>query len=495
MNEDGLVKFLASATTSGYKDLEGLDFLHGLIVDLNPHLNLISGINGSGKSKLLSEIEQQSRQAGLRVAVYSPSRSIEIRKFKQSVQEIFSSQRKIKDDLKNAYNRKLEELSHQTYPPFSDIVLYHYHEARNVTPEGVDQITILKRTVREFNNILRRLYSEYQIVDLKLEEADVPDFVIKKFGFLKVTTDQLSVGETESISLAFQLYEARDEYDVFLIDEPEIHLNWSFEKYFFDYLNWFAKEYDKQIVVATHSMIVFEEGYKNISKFLEINRKAKHFAISSNPTSETIDALRTRVFKIVNDPSGNHVVFVEDHIHKIVIETLAKISGAQKLVDVIEVHNAKGGVESAYKLFASNSIPSVITNVSFLTDGDNQPDKFPGDNHFIKLAQYDMEGCLMYDLDIVSAVLGVTKSNVQSTIKSKMASSQDPVWKTMSNVAKTKIDTAILKLTSGKPLLKKLIGRKSELAYAESYLQDAIRRNRIGRIFGEKFGHIARSRI
>jgi len=45
--------------------------------------------------------------------------------------------------------------------------------------------------------------------------------------------------------LIFALFYGKDLVQVYLIDEPEIHLNWQLEEKLFEFLNWFSNEYKK----------------------------------------------------------------------------------------------------------------------------------------------------------------------------------------------------------------------------------------------------------
>ena len=47
--------------------------------------------------------------------------------------------------------------------------------------------------------------------------------------------EALSLGETSILALALNVYTTRNSNDVYLIDEPEIHLNWHLEQQLFEF--------------------------------------------------------------------------------------------------------------------------------------------------------------------------------------------------------------------------------------------------------------------
>ena len=83
----------------------------------------------------------------------------------------------------------------------------------------------------------------------------------------ELSIESLSLGEQEIMSLVINLYASRDANNVFLIDEPEIHLNWHLKEKLFQFLDWFCDEYEKQIIIATHSRVAFTSRFIDRTQF------------------------------------------------------------------------------------------------------------------------------------------------------------------------------------------------------------------------------------
>lgn len=225
----------------------------------------------------------------------------------------------------------------------------------------------------------------------------------------RLTPSHLSVGENEIISLALSIYLFRDSHDVYLIDEPEVHLNWSLEQRLFDFLKWFADEHNKQLIVVTHSPIVFEKKFKSSTQFFSWNNGK--IVTSNNPSEEITLKLASRVassFEVI-ETVFDETFFVEDKAHVLVVEKLAEIKNIN--VKVMPL-GGRANVITMYKAVGSSLSDSV-----FMVDGDNDDETNSGfEDGLFALKKYCIENYLL-DLTVLSKLSKSVRYNTVTKVK------------------------------------------------------------------------------
>ena len=210
-------------------------------------------------------------------------------------------------------------------------------------------------------------------------------------------------------------------YDVFIIDEPEVHLNWHLEERLFSYLKYFSDTYGKQLIIATHSRVVFKPDFLDKVRFLYWqNNQIICSREISNEMRRKIAGEAIDIIKLGNFPK--HTFFVEDRMARIVIEEMAAILGEDVLISVVD---NSSNVKSLYKLSKSEGEWS---NCVFVTDGDNQGNPYPGESNFIHLDKYCIENYLL-DFDISSSISGKTPDQIREFILEATKSKRDSILK------------------------------------------------------------------
>jgi ABC-type methionine transport system ATPase subunit len=206
-----------------------------------------------------------------------------------------------------------------------------------------------------------------------------------------LTPQQLSHGENAVIVLICALLFGKDSADTFLIDEPEIHLNWSLEEKLFEFFDWFSSEYDKQIIVVTHSRVVFLDKYQDKRQFFE--RAGNDILISDKPSEDLTRQLAGDTVQLLQGITAKtKLVYVEDTASKKVLDAICKKLGLQ--VEVQQQQNCEN-VKNISRAFKDRQ----IDNVYFLIDGDNKPltsqDKQDLHKNTIQLEKYCIENYLL----------------------------------------------------------------------------------------------------
>ena len=131
----------------------------------------------------------------------------------------------------------------------------------------------------------------------------------------------------------------------------------------FNFLDWFCSEYNKQIIVTTHSRMIFQDRFLKKSQFL-IWENAK-IVIGKKISKEISDKIAGDSIKIISALElHKQTFFVEDEAHIKVILELAKATS--KDLGAIKLGNC-----SAVQGFCKAAQKEQIQNVYFLVDGDN----------------------------------------------------------------------------------------------------------------------------
>lgn len=416
--------------------LNEFDGIFNQVINFNNSLNILSGENGTGKTTVIKKIKEFSNNNSpevtfktddpsiqtsnqLEIFALSPKRNSE----KQNLDKIINRLRQQNKTFDTFYNETKQKLINDStfgdYSSFGEL-FYYYHEI-NMKPGTFDPITVMNNITREFNEVLQQVFPDYTIIsnwdngkpNIKLKVADIPI----------INLNELSCGQQEILSLMFNLYASREKYHIYLIDEPEIHLNWNLERGLFEYFDWFCSKFSKQIITTTHSRIIFKDNFYKKTKFLiwksgkiflenEINNSAKEAIVSEMASAVTVVAPTSKTF------------FVEDRTHKYVIETLG--SQLDNEVEVVVC----GNCENVKSLFRCSKGRSWQNKGYFLIDGDNQGTikEFMNEVRFIKLDRYSIESYL-FNLKILSSILSVDEDKVKEELLSIIQGKREKIFR------------------------------------------------------------------
>lgn len=396
---------------SNYIDSATFDIQPGALVGtmtFRRGLNLLSGENGTFKTKLLQALRsgavisyhENQEASPPRVQAISPKRNSQ----RRAVQQIYDEMRRSNTKL-DAYlsARNIDDGTFEPYPSLGDLFYVVYND---LCRDGGDQIEKMYDAVTDFNGVIKRIFEHYELQATWDSTLGAPSISLLKHGVTQVPLEGLSLGEQEILSLATYIHSSRDSYDIFLIDEPEVHLNWHLEEKLFEFLDDYCQSYEKQMVVVTHSRVTFMQRFLSKTTFLfwEAGRVKWGPELAGEQrrrlAGDAIDIIRLGAFT-------KPVFFVEDDCQAQVVEEVARALGTDIIVSQC---GNKSNVRSLYQFARIESWPTSY----FVEDGDNEEPPFINPQ-FIHLDKYCIE-CYLLDPAIASVVTGQTEENIRQLI-------------------------------------------------------------------------------
>jgi hypothetical protein len=390
--------------------------LNGLLegtLSFDKGLNLISGENGTLKTQLLKAIGTSEMRlltelpdVTPRFMTISPKREL----LRSSTRELERYQRSsglLIDSLLGGHREHpIQDTGTQTYPSIGE--LYFASWAKRCL-DGGDRRTRMRAITEEFNTVISSVFPNYSLHTVWDNIIGGPKIHLRKRGNQQVPIEGLSLGEIDVLSLLMYIFLSRDTFDVCLIDEPEIHLNWHLEEGLFRYLNDFCDTFEKQMIIVTHSRAIFRPPFLDKTQFLVWNDEDK-IEVRKELTDEQLARLIGEAVQIIRLADFSQpTFFVEDDTHESVIEALASSLGAQ--VSVQQCDNC-ANVTSLYQMAKKTG---GWGNAIFLRDGDNEGNRFLRERKFIHLERYCMENYLL-DYAVLSRLTNKTESDLKETL-------------------------------------------------------------------------------
>jgi predicted ATPase len=391
-------------------------------IDFRAGLNILSGENGTLKTKLLQTVRSGNQmtpndpRSGVKMQAISPKRNSERRNIEAILHFIRSQNQTISSVLQQ---REIQDRTFEPYPSLGDLFYLLYEK---LCKDGGNQREKMESVTAEFNRVIRSVFQEYELVAQWSEESGTPRISLIKRGVTEVPLQDLSLGEQEILALVANLYTSRDSYDSFLIDEPEIHLNWHLEEKLFEYFDQFCKAYDKQIIVATHSRAIFKAKYLRRTQFLYWNDEGK-ISVGSEISEDQRRRIAGEAIEIIKLGGFSETTFfVEDEAHREVIDSLAKALGHKVIISEC------GNSSNVKSLFKHSKHESGWENAVFLVDGDNEGNPFPGEDHFIHLKKYCIQNYFL-DFELASLVAGKSEDEIRRAILNAIMESKYQILK------------------------------------------------------------------
>ena len=452
-------------------------------------LNIISGENGTGKTQIIQQLKSSgnkkfhNEKPTDKIVVFNPLRNSE-KKTKEQVAEKLKSQgmsrRQINEAL-NAFNIDDKNLP-SPYPSFPELFVISYEEL--VNSKKVSKRVAVSRTKEAFNKILKQVFPDYEIEAEWIYKEQSLNLDLKKFNAVLVPIEAISRGENEMFSLMFNIYVTRDDQDIYLIDEPELHLNWDLERGLFRFLDWSCEEFKKQIIVSTHSRVIFESEFLQKAQFLlwENNR----IVVRDRPTDEIRVKIGGDALQLVTALDINKAVFyVEDEEHKKVVEFLSQYPIKKDIV--ISPTGNKVNVRNICRY----STKEGLKNAYFLVDGDNEGvgDEFQNNNQYIQLQKYCIENYFL-NYTILASIANKSEQDIRDIVQNEIKIAQEnkhtKVFKKLAEAAIIPED--ILDTYNGKQILDKVstsLGFNDKTELIKVYLETCRDQNKLDAIFGE----------
>jgi predicted ATPase len=405
-----------------------LNVLGGLLqgtMEFTPGLNIISGENGTLKTQLLQALRGGavvSSEVGvsLRMQTISPKRNSERRATEAILQFFRQNNRTWEANLNERVGAQINGSGFDNYPSLGDLYyLIHEHRCK----DGADRRVHMLAVTSEFNEVIQAVFPHYQVKSVWDERLGAPRISMSKNMNVDFPIEALSMGEQEVLSLILSINAGRDNVDVYLIDEPEVHLNWHLEERLFAFLDDLCNRAHKQAIVVTHSRTIFKPRFFPKAQFLRWGEDQR-VTWGRDLTSQQRSRLAGDAIEIVAlGEFSRPTLFVEDGSHADVVSAIANFMG--KSISVSQCGNATN-VKSLYQYQLSHGR---WANAFFMIDGDNQGNPYPLDKFFVHLPYYCIEN-LMLDPVTLAQVCSRSIDEVRSVILDAFKAKRKTIFQT-----------------------------------------------------------------
>ena len=404
-----------------------LNILNGTLsgtMEFAPGLNIISGENGALKTQLLQSLRGSAAVASepgqpLRTQAISPKRNSERRTQEAMMQHFRQNNRTWETNLNERVSAPINMHGFDSYASVGELYfLIFEHRCK----DGGDQRAHMTTVSSEFNEVIQTVFPQYYLSPLWDESLGAPRIKMSKNGNVEFPLESLSMGEQEVLSLILTVSTSRESFDVYLIDEPEVHLNWHLEERLFTFVDDFCKQFGKQAIVVTHSRTIFKKRFLAKAQFLSWGEDQR-VTWSRELTKQQRTRLAGDAVEIVAMGDFSKVtLFVEDSAHADVVRAVANLFGVE--VNISECGNS-GNVKSLFKHQRSQGSWS---NAVFMIDGDNQGNPFPNEPSFVHLPYYCVEN-LILDPELLGIISSRSAGDVRSTLLDVINDKRNEIFK------------------------------------------------------------------
>jgi predicted ATPase len=244
------------------------------VMEFTPGLNIISGENGTFKTQLLQTlknyggVEPSNPTQQPRIQAISPKRNSQRQAFEQMLQVFRQNNRTLEAMQNERISGQINDTTFDNYPSLAEcFYLIFDHRCR----DGADRQNHMSQVTLEFNKVINSVFPHYSLVSTWNLQNGTPNIQMRKQNNIEFPIESLSLGEQEVLSLISNIDSTKDTVDVYLIDEPEVHLNWQLEEKLFIFLDELCKQHNKQAIVVTHSRTIFKPRFLPKTQFLYWN--------------------------------------------------------------------------------------------------------------------------------------------------------------------------------------------------------------------------------
>ena len=403
-----------------------LDVLGGLLrgtMEFSPKLNIISGENGTLKTQLLQAIRNGGGvhahlPLALRMQTFSPKRNSERRATEAILQFFRQNNRTWESNVSERIGAQINTSGFDNYPSLGEL---YYLLFEHKCKDGTDRKLHMEALTREFNAVIQSVFPHYRLQAHWDANLGAPRIGMCKHGSVVFPIEGLSMGEQEVLSLILSIHTGSENVDVYLIDEPEVHLNWHLEERLFSFLDDFCEAAAKQAIVVTHSRTIFKPRFFPKAQFLRWGDDQR-VAWGKDLTPQQRGRLAGDAIEIVAlGDFTKTTLFVEDGAHAEVVKGLADLCGA--VITISQCGNSTN-VKSLYQYQRAHGR---WANAYFMIDGDSQGNPFPDDEQFIHLPYYCIEN-MMLDPETLATTSARPLRDVQAAIVDSISSQRKAIF-------------------------------------------------------------------
>lgn len=256
---------------------------------------------------------------------------------------------------------------------------------------------------------------DLEVVSIGDIEADKGTLFFKKADYDKeFDFNVLSSGEKEVIDILLDLYLRKNEYNdtIFLIDEPELHINTSIQRKLLLEINKLVGR-ECQIWIATHSigfLRALQDELKNDCQIIQFDGSKKWASEPQvlKPIKKTVKKWREIFETALDDLTGlvspKRIIYCEGKLQNSLDEKMYNQIFEQKYDDTIFLSSGNKNTVQKYSAIALSVLNRAFSNVEIvaLTDRDDQLEEMKQNNIKIrKLTRREFENYLL-DKEIIA---------------------------------------------------------------------------------------------
>lgn len=269
--------------------------------ELNPDVNILIGINGSGKSTVLNIVERvfniknvfrtylfdidvklsffDSSNATLKGRDFSSLTLIESKGnwydslYKRvELLSTFDSPVTDKEDLKDKDTFLDLELERVIYQRKGEVNNFTNYRLKITDPNlSEDEVLRVNRRIKEFFGLINHFFEKTEKT-IQIDSA-TNQLVFKTIDEKIIQLNQLSSGEKQLLIILFKVFLQDEKSHILLMDEPELSLHVYWQEKLIDTLR--KLNPNCQLIIATHSGSIFSQGYEDKIFWMEDLMTAK----------------------------------------------------------------------------------------------------------------------------------------------------------------------------------------------------------------------------
>jgi len=266
----------------GYKDFD---------IPLDSKVNILAGINGSGKTTIFNIIEGMATRQMNGVKKLIQDATIHLTSHNDTSRHIsypndYENSPKIQNLVKiNTFDvpikdkRKISKDRNQLDVELQELIDGNVNESNFVKLDSKLNSEIIKAYEQADNNVaqkkkeiiphfLRLINSFFRETEKQIKFTEDKNIFIQSHNNNRLKINQLSAGEKQLLIILFTIFLQEQKPYIVLLDEPEISLHLSWQEKLIDTI--LAINPNCQLLIATHSPSIFGMGWGD--KFINIDK-------------------------------------------------------------------------------------------------------------------------------------------------------------------------------------------------------------------------------
>ena len=266
----------------GYKDFD---------IPLDSKVNILAGINGSGKTTIFNIIEGMATRQMNGVKKLIQDATIHLTSHNDTSRHIsypndYENSPKIQNLVKiNTFDvpikdkRKISKDRNQLDVELQELIDGNVNESNFVKLDSKLNSEIIQAYEQADNNVaqkkkeiiphfLRLINSFFRETEKQIKFTEDKNIFIQSHNNNRLKINQLSAGEKQLLIILFTIFLQEQKPYIVLLDEPEISLHLSWQEKLIDTI--LAINPNCQLLIATHSPSIFGMGWGD--KFINIDK-------------------------------------------------------------------------------------------------------------------------------------------------------------------------------------------------------------------------------